>query len=83
MNRNPMNRAVADRDRAEDTEGEAVLNRVHQIAERLWATSNYIQVLRARLPANDARVEFADKGLQQLDAAIEEFRRLRDWITSR
>ena len=83
MNRDPMNREGADRDRAGAAEGEAALDRLHQIAERLWATSNYVQVLRVRLPPNDARVEFAEKAAQQLDAAIEEFRRLRDWITGR
>ncbi len=70
-------------DRAQDAEGEAVLHRLHQIAERLWATNNYVQVLRARLPAGDGAAEFADKAVQQLEVAMQEFQRLRDWLTKR
>lgn len=59
------------------------MHRLHELAERLWAASNYVQTLRARLPAGDGAIPFANKAIEQVDLATAEFRRLREWLINR
>ncbi len=70
------------RDKPDDVDN-VVKHRLHELAERLWASSNYVQALRARLQAGDGAVAFADSAIKQLDLAVEEFQRLRDLLGKR
>jgi len=66
-------------DRRPDEAG-SVAQRLHEISERLWAGSNYIDALRLQLRGHAAAVAvgLADSAAREIDVAVGEFRKLRN-----
>jgi len=67
---------------ASDDPDEAILCRLHQLAERLSASGNYVESLRLRLCKSGPLgvTEILEKATRQIRGAIEEFHGLRDHL---
>lgn len=67
---------------ASESEAQALLRHLHELAERLEATGNYLEALRIRLreAGGEGAVALADQAAEQARLAMQEFQRVRGLI---